>query len=329
MVFSSPKGGGMKTARFFSRSLVSVTAVFLTVSPLTAGLKPGDKAPQVKITKWVKGDAVDFETAKHKKVVVLEFWATWCGPCITSIPHLTELQKKHGKDVVIIGVTKPDARNSLERVESFVDKQGDKMAYTVAFDGDKKTYDAYMRAAEQSGIPTSFIVNRKGQLAWLGHPMTMDKPLEEILAGTFDIERARKKLEASMKVRKLYREFYTRAREGNLEAVGKLAGEMVTLADDDASMLNNLAWTVLTHPKLKGKFNALALKAAERCDELTDGSSWMYLDTLALARFENGAAVGAVKLQKKVIEMARQAKVRPRALEEFQERLKLFEEGVK
>ena len=319
----------MNTTSFFSRSLVvSVTALFLTVTPLTAALKLGDKAPQIKITKWVKGAAVDFEKAKGKKVVVLEFWATWCGPCITSIPHLTELQKKHKKEVVIIGVTKPDSRNSLEQVESFVNKQSDKMAYTVAFDGDSKTYDSYMRSAEQSGIPTAFIVNRKGQLAWLGHPMSMDKPLEEILAGTFDIEKARKKLEAAMRVRKLYREFYSRARERDLEAVGKLAGEMVALAHDDAMMLNSLAWTLLTLPELKGKFKALALKAAEQCHELTDGANWMFVDTLALAKFENGAAAEAVKLQKKAIELARKANVKPRQLTEVQERLKLFEEGV-
>ena len=321
----------MKTTSFFSTLLVvPVAERLLAATPvLSASRKLGDKAPPMKITKWVKGTDVDLAKMKGKKVTVLEFWATWCGPCITSIPHLTELQKKHKKDVVIIGVTKPDARNSLDMVESFVEKQGKKMAYTVAFDGGGKTYEAYMRSTEQSGIPTAFIVNHKGQLAWLGHPMTMDKPLEEIIAGTFDIEKARKQLENNMRVKKLYREFYTKAREGNVEAVGKLASEMVALAHDDASMLNNLAWTLLTHPELKGKFSALALKAAGRCDELTDGASWMYLDTLALATFENGAAAEAVKLQKKAIELARSEKIRPEAMKEFEERLKFFEEGAK
>ena len=214
----------MKTTSCFSRSLiVSVTALFLTASPLTAGLTLGDKAPPIKITKWVKGDSVDLEKTKGKKVVVLEFWATWCGPCITSIPHLTELQKKHKKDVDIIGVTKPDPRNSLKKVENFVTEQGVKMAYTVAFDGEGRTYESYMRSAEQSGIPTAFIVDRKGRLAWLGHPMSMDKPLEEILAGTFDIDKARKKLEVTKRLRKLYREFYSLTREQKVEAAGKLA----------------------------------------------------------------------------------------------------------
>src|SRR5437868_8519116 len=64
-------------------------------------LKAGDKAPAIKADKWVKGDAVTgFEKGK---VYVVEFWATWCGPCKESIPHLTALQKEH-KDVTIIGV---------------------------------------------------------------------------------------------------------------------------------------------------------------------------------------------------------------------------------
>ena len=324
----------MQTTSFFSKSLIaSLAAILLMATPLVAGLTLGDKAPQVEITKWVKGDSVDLEAKDNKveqrKVIVLEFWATWCGPCITSIPHLTELQKKHKKDVYIIGVTKPDPQNSLEKVESFVSEQGDKMAYTVAFDGEGKTYESYMRSAEQSGIPTAFIVDPKGRLAWLGHPMKMDKPLEEILAGTFDIENARRQLEVSKRLKKLYREFRLLTRKGQVEDAGKVAKEFVTLAHDDAAMLNNLAWTLLTDEKLEGKFHGLALKAAARCDELTDGGSWMYVDTLALAKFKNGAAAEAVELQKRAMELARKANVRPETLDDLEKRLKLFEEAVK
>ena len=50
----------------------------------------------------------------------------------------------------------------------------------------------WMTAAGQEGIPTAFIVNKEGKIAWIGHPMEMDKPLEKIVAGTWDLkERAR------------------------------------------------------------------------------------------------------------------------------------------
>src|SRR5687767_8058847 len=59
--------------------------------PIT--LKPGDSAPKLSVDKWVKGEPVkEFEKGK---VYVVEFWATWCGPCITSIPHVTKLQAKY------------------------------------------------------------------------------------------------------------------------------------------------------------------------------------------------------------------------------------------
>ena len=47
-----------------------------------------------------------------------------------------------------------------------------------------------MEASNQRGIPTSFIVNGEGQVAWIGHPMTMDEPLKEIVAGTWDLAAA-------------------------------------------------------------------------------------------------------------------------------------------
>ena len=53
----------------------------------------GSKAPELQIAKYVKGDSV--EQFQDGKVYVVEFWATWCGPCIAAFPHLSELQAEH------------------------------------------------------------------------------------------------------------------------------------------------------------------------------------------------------------------------------------------
>src|SRR5688572_11521609 len=89
-------------------------------------LKVGDAAPALAPSKWVKGEPIaKFETGK---IYVVEFWATWCGPCITSIPHITELQKKN-PSVAFIGMNCMEHEPS--KVAGFVEKMGEKMGYRV------------------------------------------------------------------------------------------------------------------------------------------------------------------------------------------------------
>ena len=129
-------------------------------------LKVGDPAPKIEVKSFVKGEPVKgFEAGK---TYVVEFWATWCGPCKTSIPHLTELQKKHPA-VTIIGVSVSEQDQGL--VKPFVDEMGDKMAYRVAIDAvpegkagnEGAMSKAWMQAAGQDGIPCAFIVAGEGR----------------------------------------------------------------------------------------------------------------------------------------------------------------------
>ena len=128
--------------------------------------KIGDAAAPLKIKEWVKGEPVDMKN--RDKIYVVEFWATWCGPCRTSIPHLTELQKKYAdKGVVFVGIS--DEKANV--VKPFVEKMGQKMDYVVACDDERKTYAGYMEAYGRNGIPSAFVVDKEGTVAWAGHPM--------------------------------------------------------------------------------------------------------------------------------------------------------------
>ncbi|MBS1709009.1 MAG: TlpA family protein disulfide reductase [Armatimonadetes bacterium] len=157
-------------------SLAAVTCAFASGGELS----PGSKAPSIEVKKWVKGKEVtSFEPGK---TYVVEFWATWCGPCIQSIPHLTEIAHKN-KDVTFVGVS---IWEDDSKVQAFVDKMGDKMDYNVAYGGNKEGMaETWMAAAGQNGIPTAFVV-KDGLVRWIGHPMELEKPLGEVLAGTFD-----------------------------------------------------------------------------------------------------------------------------------------------
>ncbi|TVR11574.1 MAG: TlpA family protein disulfide reductase [Planctomycetota bacterium] len=153
----------------------------------------GQQAPPLGEATFVKGGeplALDAGT-----VSVVELWATWCGPCRTSIPHLTQLQKQHGDDVQIIGITRED----VDTITPFVEEMGDEMDYFVA--SAPEGYDIYAQGVR--GIPFAYIIDGSGTVVWKGHPMGMDDPLAQIIAGTFDGERegaisqAREALEAT------------------------------------------------------------------------------------------------------------------------------------
>jgi thiol-disulfide isomerase/thioredoxin len=176
--------------------LAAVTVLALTTAAARADeLSVGDPAPKLEVKEFVKGDPV--KALENGKVYVVEFWATWCGPCRATIPHLTELQKKH-KDVVFIGVSVLEHEQDFRKVKPFVTEMGDKMDYRVAVDavpaGKEVTDGAmaknWMYAAAQEGIPTAFIVNTDGKIAWIGHPGEMDKPLAAVAAGTWDLKAA-------------------------------------------------------------------------------------------------------------------------------------------
>ena len=171
-------------------ALVAATTATLTAQ---ATLKVGDPAPKLQTGKWVQGEPV--KEFQKDKAYIVEFWATWCGPCRASIPHLNEIYQKYkDKDLVVIG------QNCWERDESlvapFVKNMGDKMTYRVALDDKNrsakgKMAETWMEAAGQNGIPAAFLVDKQGVIAWIGHPMELkEKTIDDVLAGSFDVHKA-------------------------------------------------------------------------------------------------------------------------------------------
>jgi len=103
------------------------------------------------------------------KPAVLEFWASWCGPCRAAFPHLSDIARKQ-KDsgLVVIGI---NIEGDSPAVRKLVDGQGTKMDYTVAIDAGQQASNKLMGAAGVSGIPCAFVVDSKGIITHYGHPM--------------------------------------------------------------------------------------------------------------------------------------------------------------
>ncbi len=181
----------MKVSRFLAISSLTVLAALSTAQ----GLNIGDKAPKLTVTNWVKGKPLSLGNGH---VTVVEFWATWCGPCKMSIPHLTELAHKYKGKVDFVGVSisefKPE--DYTTKVPAFVKEFGDKMDYNVATEGPNKFMSTnWMKAASEGGIPTAFLIDGSGKVAWIGHPMDEEFSgvIDAVLAGKADLAALRDK----------------------------------------------------------------------------------------------------------------------------------------
>ncbi|BDU74719.1 TlpA disulfide reductase family protein [Mesoterricola silvestris] len=169
-----------------------------------ADLRIGDPAPSIASAAWIKGTPV--KAFQKGQVYVVEFWATWCGPCKENIPHLTSLAKAYKGKATVLGINiwesqKEGGGNTLPRVKAFVKAQGARMGYRVAADGpDAAIANGWMKAAGENGIPCSFLVDREGRVAWIGHPEAMKAALDEVLAGSYDIASARARRETEMEI---------------------------------------------------------------------------------------------------------------------------------
>lgn len=144
---------------------------------MAAAPKVGEKAPQLKLTGLLQAPGKLEQNIKslEGKVVVLEFWATWCAPCIAAMPHLNELSGKYkSKGVQFISITdETDAK-----AKDFLKKR--KINGWVGIDGDKAMHTAY----EVQGIPFTVVIGADGRV--LGYPVSKllsEEMLDQALAG--------------------------------------------------------------------------------------------------------------------------------------------------
>jgi thiol-disulfide isomerase/thioredoxin len=145
-------------------------------------LQIGDEAPELVVDQWLGGEPIG--KFARGNVYVVEFWATWCGPCIKSMPHLNELAQQYADEgLVVIAITNADEANTKEAVEKFIQGPGKDFEFRFAYCEGGESQQAYMVASGQVGIPCSFVVDRAGKLAYVGLPHDLDYVLERVIKG--------------------------------------------------------------------------------------------------------------------------------------------------
>lgn len=165
-------------------------------------LDVGDKAPKLRYAKWIKGTPV--KAFEKDRIYVVEFWATWCGPCIQQMPHLSKVAKEFKKNVTVIGVNiwegahdkdKKPYESYLPKITKFVKGMGDNMAYHVMSDNNAEYMgNTWMKASGQGGIPCTFLI-KDGTILWIGHPYIIDSMINLVQTGKYDVVAERKSRE--------------------------------------------------------------------------------------------------------------------------------------
>ncbi len=209
----------------------------LLASPVLAAddidmLLPGEPAPLLKDVTWLKGDAVAAWQPGH--VYILDFWATWCGPCKKAIPHMDEIaDTRAAQNVHVIGVA-IWPRDKMVPTPDFVTEKGEAMSYGICEDVEGKTAEAFMAPTGSNGIPTCMLVGKTGQLEWVGHPLDgMDEVLDQVLAGTWDrqgfAEKFRVERERDIKAGAIQAELGDATEARDWAGVARLANELYEL----------------------------------------------------------------------------------------------------
>ena len=291
----------------------------------------GAPAPQFTPLSWLRGEPLTEFTPGV--VYVVEFWATWCGPCLQSMPHLATLQKQYGTQGRVIGVTDepPETLEAFlsEKARGFENTWSELLTCSLAIDSTRQLNRSWMEASGQQGIPCSFIVGKSGNIEWIGHPMAIDEPLQSVVAGTWDLTTAREAMIAQQKMKTaldrgdlenaiqsveslttLFPNSFDHAmtrlellmRSNRLADANAVATTTLAICRSNPEFLNSLAWLMVTGTDSTEIDLKVAHEAASLANQLQQGRDSNILDTLARVTARMGDLNTAIALQKQAIE---------------------------
>ena len=265
--------------------MVTKCAILLVI--LLAGLAPttslggfiGEPAPPLVVKQWLKGGPVEFKPGTN--IFVLEIWSTKGVASRAAIPNMNRLQNRFRTNgVVVVGICDEDAAV----IKDFLQHDGTNIEYAVGADELRRTSMPYMEPAGQAGIPYAFIVGTNGNLLWHGHVLHgLDQAVSQIIAGKFDLERARKLDVANHQLEQYLA--LARHRDARLRAAGLV---LLAARTNDMELLCDLAFQISTAPQLPRRDFALAGQALDEAEKLAPAHSARIMIYRAVWLFQSG-----------------------------------------
>lgn len=326
---------------------IAIPAVLVILAATSAVASPavGEKAPPVKAEKWFNGSpsAVPGDGGTGKHIFLVEFWATWCAPCVRNIPHIATLQDKYKKDgLIVLGISNEDEGT----VAPFV-KRMKKMTYHVGIDDEMATSNKYMD--DISGIPHAYLVDKSGIVVWSGHPgkPQLESTIKAVLDGKFDLEAAKGKVTRKKKLESLMEDFNHAYREQDKDEIFKILDKMMTTVpeevqpymmkrhflgefemEDQIPALEEKMESAL-RDSLEGMGAIVAMelgrpppersadrlwRCATRAEKLSEGDNPEVLAMVAQVQCELGMLDTAIKTQARAVELSDGEEVQKKAL---------------
>ncbi|NEI67768.1 TlpA family protein disulfide reductase [Rhizobium leguminosarum] len=151
-------------------------------------LRMNSLAPALGVQGWVRGKPL--ASFQPDRVYIVDFWATWCGPCASAMPYLMELQEKYKESgVEVVAVAAEEEAATADEVQAHLDawltEKFPTLNFRVGLDCIGEMKKLWMEASFSSGIPSSFVVDRDSHIAFIGHPTELEDVLPKVLDGSW------------------------------------------------------------------------------------------------------------------------------------------------